>query len=175
MNSEEEIIEGCIKEHKAAQEALYKKYASKLMGVSMRYAKDQMEAEDILHDALVKIFDNIKSYSNKGSFVGWMIKITVNTALNKIRSRNKNLSYVEEYTEESLDFSSSLDNLQLMDLMNLMEKMPEGYKIVFNLFAVEGYSHQEISKQLGIEEVTSRTQFAKARKYLQRLILKLEE
>lgn len=175
MNSEEEIIEGCIKEQKAAQEALYKKYASKLMGVSMRYAKDQMEAEDILHDALVKIFDNIKSYSNKGSFVGWMVKITVNTALNKIRSRNKNLSYVEEYTEEALDFSSSLDNLQLMDLLNLMDKMPEGYKIVFNLFAVEGYSHQEISKQLGIEEVTSRTQFAKARKYLQRLILKLEE
>jgi RNA polymerase sigma-70 factor (ECF subfamily) len=175
MNSEEEIIEGCINENKAAQEALYKKYASKLMGVSMRYAKDQMEAEDILHDALVKIFDNIKGYSNKGSFVGWMVKITVNTALNKIRSRNKNLSYVEEYTEETLDFSSSLDTLQLMDLMNLMEKMPEGYKLVFNLFAVEGYSHQEIAKQLGIEEVTSRTQFAKARKYLQRLILKLEE
>jgi RNA polymerase sigma factor (sigma-70 family) len=175
MNSEEEIIEGCINENKAAQEALYKKYASKLMGVSMRYAKDQMEAEDILHDALVKIFDNIKGYSNKGSFVGWMVKITVNTALNKIRSRNKNLSYVEEYTEEALDFTSSLDTLQLMDLMNLMEKMPEGYKVVFNLFAVEGYSHQEISKQLGIEEVTSRTQFAKARKYLQRLILKLEE
>jgi len=175
MNSEEEIIEGCINENKAAQEALYKKYASKLMGVSMRYAKDQMEAEDILHDALVKIFDNIKGYSNKGSFVGWMVKITVNTALNKIRSRNKNLSYVEEYTEEALDFTSSLDTLQLMDLMNLMEKMPEGYKVVFNLFVVEGYSHQEIAKQLGIEEVTSRTQFAKARKYLQRLILKLEE
>jgi RNA polymerase sigma factor (sigma-70 family) len=173
--TEEEIIKGCISEKREAQEALYKKYASKMLGVCYRYASDLAEAEDMLQEGFIKVFDNISSFSFKGSFEGWVRRIMIHVALNKIRSKSKVLDFVEEFNFEVEDLRSPLDKLQHKQLLAALNQLPEGYKIVFNLYAVEGYSHAEIAKFLAIKEASSRSQYAKAKSYLQKLIIKLEK
>lgn len=172
---EEDIINGCKKEQRQAQEALYKKYASRMLGVCFRYANDILEAEDTLLEGFVKVFDNISSYSGKGAFEGWIRRIMVNVALNKIRSRNKNLSFVEDFNFDVKDIQSPIDKIQHKQLLEALNRLPEGYRLVFNLFVIEGYSHQEIAEQLGIKEATSRSQFAKSKTYLKKIILEQEK
>ncbi|MBX2984983.1 MAG: RNA polymerase sigma factor [Bacteroidia bacterium] len=171
---EEDIIEGCIREDRQAQEALYKRYAPRLLGLCCRYANDMLEAEDILQEGFIKVFDNISSFGGKGSFEGWLRKIMVNEALNKIRARKKNLDYMEESELEAPDFNIPIEKIQLKELLNMLALMPEGYRIVFNMFAIEGYSHQEIAEHLNISHSTSRSQYAKARNYFKKLIDEFE-
>jgi RNA polymerase sigma-70 factor (ECF subfamily) len=145
------------------------------MGVCLRYAKSREEAEDFLQEGFVKIFNSLKQYHGSGSFEGWMRKIIVNTALEAMRKKTVMFSEtdVNELIEEPSD-DASLNDLNAQELVHQIQKLPPGYRMVFNLYAVEGYSHREIADQLGISEGTSRSQYAKARKQLQLMISKIE-
>jgi len=174
MLSTREIIEGCIKEDKNSQVVLYNTYSKKMLGVCYRYATDIMEAEDMLQEGFIKVFDNIAKYNFKGSFEGWIRRIMVNNAINKIRAKKLNLKYTDEYNCD-IEYEiteDTLDEINHTELLKLIDKLPIGYKMVFNMYAVDGYSHREISKKLNIKESTSRSQFHKGKKCLLGLIHK---
>lgn len=175
--TEQDLIIGCAKEDKVCQRELYKKYAGKMMVVCMRYSNNRMEAEDILQDGFMKIFDSIGKFKQEGSLEGWIRRIIVNVALNKIRVNNK--MHFEEISSKSEiivnDDSSVVEKLSEQDLLNIINKLPNGYKYVFNMYAIEGYTHKEIAESLGIEEASSRSQYSKAKKYLQQQVYQLEK
>jgi RNA polymerase sigma-70 factor (ECF subfamily) len=169
---EQELILGCIAARPKAQKALFDIYAPKLYAVCLRYMKDQVRAQDTLQDALIKIFANISNYKSEGSFEGWLRKITVNTCLDQLRKDKKLLTdlAIDDVSHKLSTNSYSAEKLMADDLLNLVQALPDGYRTVFNLFAIEGYSHQEIAKQLGISESTSKTQYLRARAYLKERI-----
>ncbi|HEY1046697.1 MAG TPA: sigma-70 family RNA polymerase sigma factor [Bacteroidia bacterium] len=173
---EEDLIKGCLKEDRECQRELYKRFSGKMMAVCMRYAGNRMEAEDMLQDAFIKVFDNIGKFKNEGSLEGWVRRIVVNTAINKIRA---NKVRFEELGEENDGFlhhdKNIIDRMSEKDILKLISEMPQGYKYVFNMYAIEGLSHKEIADNLGIEEASSRSQYAKAKKYLQQQLIKLEK
>jgi RNA polymerase sigma-70 factor (ECF subfamily) len=176
MISEEELIEGCKQQKHAYFHALYTKYAMQLMSIAMRYSNTTFEAEDILQEAFIKIFTNIHSYAYSGSFEGWLKRIVVNTA---IKQYHKNANYkisnlhdIGKATE--VDCSDSLDKMSTDELIKLIQQLPEGYRLVFNLYEIEGYSHKEIAQLLNISEGTSKSQLHKAKQYLQKLLLKFD-
>ncbi len=171
-STEKEIIEGCLKRKRRAQKVLFEKYHASLMGICMRYSKSKSEAEDVLLMGFTRILKKINTYSGKGSFEGWMKRIVVNIAIDNYRHSNK--YYFHESIEEThvnLEFAEYIpDNLAVEEILKTIQSLPNGYRIVFNLFAIEGYSHKEIAEKLGITESTSKTQFLKARKKLQLLL-----
>jgi DNA-directed RNA polymerase specialized sigma24 family protein len=150
MMSDQQIIEGCAKHDRKAQQVLYDKYSRFLLGVCMRYATDKSEAEDILQDSFLKIFFNIKDFSGTGSFIGWLRKIAVNTAI----------SFEEDF------FTSD-------ELYKVLNELPAGYRMVFNLYAVEGYKHKEIGEILGIDTNTSKSQYSRAKAVIRDKLEKL--
>jgi RNA polymerase sigma factor (sigma-70 family) len=143
-----------------------------MLTVCLRYSKDQEQAEDILQDGFVKVFSKITAFKMEGSLEGWIRRIMVNTALDQIRKNLKSLGDVSTddvaYKLDSNDFIA--ENLMAEDLMKMIQNMPEGYKVVFNMFAIEGYSHAEIAEQLGVTESTSKSQYSRARAYLRERI-----
>lgn len=171
--TDSEIINGCLKGRRKEQEMLYEKYGSKLFGVCLRYVKNRMEAEDILQDGFVKIFKSISTFKgmNENSLFFWMRRIMVNTALNFLRD-HRAFRFTVDIPDE--DFDSSLSDVFDTDylvteenaefVMNIIRELPDGYRTVFNLYAIEGYSHEEIGQALGISANTSKTQLHKARK-----------
>jgi RNA polymerase sigma factor (sigma-70 family) len=166
MMSDQQIIEGCAKHDRKAQQLLYDKYSRFLLGVCVRYASDKAEAEDILQDSFLKIFFNIKDYSGTGSFIGWLRKVTVNTA---ITNYHKNLKYryhieIEEFVSVETGVESFEEDYFTSDeLYKVLNDLPAGYRMVFNLYAVEGYKHKEIAKMLGIDTNTSKSQYSRAK------------
>jgi RNA polymerase sigma factor (sigma-70 family) len=173
---EEDLIKGCVSEDRECQVELYNRFASKMMAVCMRYAGSRMEAEDVLQDGFIKVFDNISKFKMEGSLEGWVRRIMVNTSINKIRA---NKMKFEEIGENVTDFDhhdkTIVEKMSEQDILKLVSEMPKGYRYVFNMYAIEGYSHKEIAGQLGIEEASSRSQYAKAKKYLQQQIIQLEK
>jgi RNA polymerase sigma factor (sigma-70 family) len=165
---EQELILGCIAARPKAQKALFDIYAPKLYVVCLRYLKDQMRAQDVLQDTFVKIFANIGNYKSEGAFEGWLKRIAVNTCLDQLRKDKKLLTDVsiDDVSHKLSTDSFSVEKLMADDLLKLVQALPDGYRTVFNLFAIEGYSHQEIAQQLGISESTSKTQYLRARAYL---------
>jgi RNA polymerase sigma-70 factor (ECF subfamily) len=166
MMSDQEIIEGCSKHNRKAQQLLYDKYSRLLLGVCLRYASDRSEAEDILQDSFLKIFFNIKEYSGTGSFAGWLRKVTVNTAITHYHKHLKFRYYVEieEYTSvETGTVSFEEDFFTSDELSRVLNELPAGYRLVFNLYAVEGYKHKEIAEMLGIDINTSKSQYSRAK------------
>lgn len=165
-----------MREDRKCQQEVFRLYASKMMGVCLRYARHQMEAEDLLQDAFIKVFNNISRFEFKGSFEGWIRRIAVNTALKNYSK--KSFSYeqigVEEQPESSIP-PEVYAHLHEEELLKLVAALPDGYRVVFNLYAIEGYSHKEISEMLGCQESTSRSQLVKARKMLQSQILALQK
>lgn len=169
---EEELLKGCLKRDRSAQKRLYETYSSKMYGLCYRYVKDSMEAEDILVTAFMKVFDKIEQFKNEGSFEGWIRRIVVNEALTHLR-RNRSM-YLEtelEQADREPDYNKLGDHLEAEDLMNMIQELPTGYRIVFNLYAIDGYSHKEIAEQLGISENTSKSQLSRARTYLQKMLV----
>lgn len=167
--TEKEIISGCLKRKRKAQKALFEKYHAPLMGICMRYSKSRAEAEDVLMMGFTRIFRKINLYSGKGSFEGWMKKIMVRMAIDNFRKNNK-YYFHEQYEDlyKEIDHATYIpDNLSLNEILQTIQELPPGYRMVFNLFAIEGYSHKEIADMLGITESTSKTQLLKARKKLQ--------
>ncbi len=170
--TEKEIIAGCLKKNAACQRMLFDLYARKLMSLCLRYAGSAPDAEDMLQESFVKIFSSIHQYEYKGSFEGWIRKITVNTCLRKMERKNiftDGLSVLENTSDENWD--DAISSLTEKELISLIGKLPEGYRVVFNLYIMEGYSHNEIAEMLKIEPVTSRSQLIKARRILQKQIL----
>jgi RNA polymerase sigma-70 factor (ECF subfamily) len=174
--SELDLIQGCLSENRQCQAEIFQRYAGKMLTVCLRFARHRMEAEDMLQDAFIRIFDNISQYQHKGSFEGWMRRIVINTALKKYNQKSFKNEYIgiEEGYDQMLA-PSVYDDLHEEELLNLIARLPDGYRVVFNLYAIEGYSHREIANMLGIEESTSRTQLLKARRILQEQILKMQK
>jgi RNA polymerase sigma-70 factor, ECF subfamily len=174
-----ELIEGCVKAHKSAQDLLYRQYSPRLYGVCLRYTGNRTEAQDVLQDTLVKIYKNIHKLKcdSEKPFYLWMHKIAVNTALNYIRDNSNNnhsldideqeSEFTDDTGEEKFSFYDNL--LEMVDaakLLCFMQEMPCGYRTVFNLYAIENHSHKEIAEELNISVNTSKTQLFKARKML---------
>jgi len=169
--NEHDLIKGCLKRDRSAQKRLYEMYSSKMYGLCYRYVKDSMEAEDVLITAFTKIFEKIDQFKSEGSFEGWIRRIVVNEALTHLR-RNRPL-YLEtdlEQADREPDYDKLSDHLEAEDLLKMIEGLPTGYRIVFNLYAIDGYSHKEIAEQLGISENTSKSQLSRARTYLQKIL-----
>lgn len=172
MRNLRHIIEGCQRQDRASQKELYQRFADQLMAVSLRYARDSHQAKDILQNAFLKIFAHVKKFRfGEGSFEGWMSRIVVNEALSQYR-RNSflHLSGTEVYSPDAYEDAAVVSQLAAEDLLALLAQLPDGYRIVFNLKVLEGYSHKEIAQQLGIAESASRSQLARAKRMLRALI-----
>lgn len=159
----------------ASQRLLFDAYAGKMMSVCYRYAGNHHDAEDLLQEAFVKVFAHIHQFKWEGSFEGWMRRIVVNTSLKFLQKKKLHFSEVNESTTGSLQVApEGASGLQAEQLMLLLNKLPEGYRVVFNLYVIEGYDHDEIASMLDIQPGTSRSQLVKARKMLQGMIKKNE-
>ncbi len=175
--SDAEIVEGCILGNAKAQKLLYDKYSSKLFGICMRYASSEAEAYDMLQDGCIKIYGSFKSFNASGSLGGWICRIMVNTCLDTLR-RNKKLRnqvQVEEVRNMEHYDASVLSQIRTDDILMHVQRLPDGYRTVFNMFAIEGYSHKEIATHLGVTENTSKSQYRKARLQLMEWITEQEE
>ncbi len=144
-----------------------------MRGVALRYASCEDAADDILQDAFIKVFDQLKNYQDQGNLGGWMYRITVNTALQAYRKQKSRNTHHDNYSQENDGYVSneSLENMKMDDLLRLIQELPEGFRMVFNLRAIEGYAHKEIAEMLEISEGTSKSQYARAKKQLQERIL----
>lgn len=183
MLTERRLIKGCKKYNKAAQKELYEQYAPIFKGICLRFTGNLHEAEDVLHECFIKIFTKIGQYKGSGSFEGWMKRLVVNTSISWVKA-NKNLaqSYeIEEYKEQSDEANSEFDpensNIKTIvsnadfteeDIMGTINKLPDGFRMVFNLYVFENYKHKEIAEILGIDENTSKSQLSRARKLIQK-------
>lgn len=170
-HTEDELLEGCQKGDKKAQRVLYERYSSRFFAICLRYTKDRFIAEDVLVEGFMKIFERIEQFENKGSFEGWMKKIMVTQALLKLRSsKHLNMEVLMDENWQQESSSYEINHLEAEDLMALIAELPVGYRTVFNLYAIEGYSHQEIATLLGITESTSKSQLNRARGVLKEKI-----
>lgn len=173
----EEYIDGCVKGDRAAQRKLYEALSPKMFAVCIRYMGDRDSAADILQDGFITLFTKIASYSGEGSFEGWARRIFVNTALMSLRKKDalKISDELDAAWNISSELPSQVQEMGYKELMRLVETLPTGYRIVFNMYAVEGYSHDEIAKALNISSSTSRSQLLRARKMLQEKIMRYNE
>ena len=169
--TEAEIIQACLEGQEKGYRELYQRYGSVLLAIAHRYAMDGFSAEDIFQEAFIKIFKKIPEFRGGGSFEGWLKRILINTALNEYKKRNRRM---ETDLTELVHFddgqSSAIEQMSANELMSFIEALPEGYRMVFNLFVVEGYDHQEIGEMLGISASTSRSQLVKAKKKLKEVL-----
>ena len=175
MVDEAQIISGCVKGDRKAQEQLYTNYSSRMMVISMRYTKGVQEAEDVMQEAFIKVFKHIKNFKQDSSLYYWIKKIVVNTALNSQRSKLYLYPMVDvDHLKEDTKFDYDLTDYALKDLLELVQSLPTGCQVIFNLYAIEGYKHHEIAKMLDISEGTSKSQYARAKSLLQEKIHKNE-
>lgn len=166
--NEKDIIKGCCEGNIIAQKILYKSLSSKMFGVCMRYTNDYHIAEDILQDGFIKVFKNISKYRGEGSFEGWIRRIFVNTAIEHYRKKVNMYALTEIESDHIKTYDGDIvDQLQAEDLLRLIGELSPGYRTVFNMYVIEGYSHQEIGEMLGISEGTSKSQLSRARSLLQ--------
>jgi len=165
------LIQGCLRGERAAQRHLYDTYSGKFLAICIRYLKDREHAEDVMIEAFMKIFDKLPQYQGSGSFEGWMKRIIVTQSLMTLRSHRHLMMEVNMENEADYqDHSYELNHLEVEDLREMVESLPVGYRTVFNLFAIEGYSHKEIADLLGITESTSKSQLNRARNTLKEKI-----
>lgn len=172
----QQLIDECKKGNRLAQKELYDKYARKMMGVCLRYVSDRETARDLLQDGFVKVFSSLDSYTGSGAFDGWIRKIFVNGALEYLRKGDvlREASDWDSIAEPVESFSvSAVSELSAAELMKLVQELPAGFRAVFNLFAIEGYSHREIAEMMNITESTSRSQYTRARQLLQKRVKEL--
>jgi len=168
-----DIIKGCLDGNRRDQELLYRRHSAKFYAVCLQYSGNDEEARDILQEGYIKIFDNLHNYKHEGSFEGWMRRIIVNTALEKFRSKH-NLYRVDDIDtipeQDSEPDNMDYSGLEVGDLLEIIRELPPKYRMVFNLYAIEGYSHKEISSMINISEGTSKSNLSRARTILQRRV-----
>ncbi|AFM04901.1 RNA polymerase sigma factor, sigma-70 family [Bernardetia litoralis DSM 6794] len=173
--SESELIEACKKGSSKAQKQLYEQHSSKMFGVALRYVGNHHEAEDVLVTAFMKVFEHLDSFKSEGSFEGWIRRIVSNEALGLIRKRKK--VFMEEI--ENADYKGKNNpastTLETNDLLALVKQLPDGYRTVFNMYAIEGFSHKEIAEKMGISENTSKSQLSRARALLKKWLTQIDD
>jgi len=174
MDADRDLILGCLERDPKAQEALYRRFAPTMYGVCLRYARNHMEAEDILQEGFIKIFTHLESYRFEGSFEGWIRKTFINTAINFYKRKSKELV---DYNLEKVEMASYIsedviDAISANELLGLIQNLPRGYRMVFNLNVIEGYTHKEIGKMLSVSESTSKSQLSRAKAVLKNMINK---
>lgn len=177
MVSEKDLIKGCQRGKAKFQRLLYELYAPKMLGVCMRYFHSKSEAQDALQDGFVKVYTKIHNFRSNGSLEGWIRRIMVNTSLNLLRDNLKHLyhSDVDDEKVHIADSSVEYDQFNVQDILKLIQGMPSGYQIIFNLYEIDGYAHKEIAEEMQISVNTSKSQLLKARKYLQNELAKLNK
>lgn len=175
MRNDDKLIRDCLSNDKQAQYELYQRFSGVLFGICLRYTRNRTEAEDLLQEAFIKIFAKLETYGFKGSFEGWLKRLVVNQAINFRRDHLKHL-FINSYAEppepvpddEPEAFQAA--SIPPEKLLKIIQALPDGYRLVFNLFAIESQSHQQIAEMLGISESTSKTQLMKARKKLKQML-----
>jgi RNA polymerase sigma factor (sigma-70 family) len=169
--SDSDLLEGCKRGDRKMQRELYERFASKMYGVCLRYASNAEEAEDILQEGFIKVFNKIGSFRGEGSFEGWIRRIFVNTAIEQYRKKIF-LQPITEYEEDTVEgkYLTVLDSLAEKDIIQLVQQLSPGYRTVFNMYVVEGYTHKQIAEALGISEGTSKSQLSRAKLILQDLV-----
>jgi RNA polymerase sigma factor (sigma-70 family) len=173
--TDQDLVQGVLRQSSAHQVALYDKFSTPMFRVLLRYARDRSEAEDMLQDGFIRVFRDMNQFRGDGALGGWVRRIMVNTALSHLRKQRDFIRDVGDYmpfennlrTEE--DFASNMDAQRLMQLL---QELPPGYRAVFNLYAIEGYSHEDIADELGISVGTSKSQLFKARDFLKKILAK---
>jgi RNA polymerase sigma-70 factor (ECF subfamily) len=179
--NEIEIIKGCLKNDRMSQKALYEGYYGKMLGVCMRYAKDRDEAKDMLQEGFLKVFNNVANFNNKGSFEGWVRRIMVNTCIDQIRKNKKNYlivstTYANEQANAAVDEVAEddlADKISEAEILRAIQDLTPAYRMVFNLFVIEEYTHKEIAELLDISEGTSKSNLAKAKFNLKKNLIHL--
>lgn len=168
----QQLIIGCCNQDLRCQKALYDWLHPQMLGICLRYASDRDQAQDILQEGFIKVFKKIDTYKGEGSFEGWVRRVVVNSALEILRKQKKELATT--FVEESLMIvdhrANAQEELQAADILKTIQSLPTAYRMVFNLFAIEGYTHKEIAGQLGISVNTSYSQYHRAKTLLRRLI-----
>lgn len=174
IKDEQLLLKECLKNNPRALKCLYEMYSSKMLGILIRYAKNKMEAEDMLQEGFVRVYQNLDKFRYEGSLEGWVRRIMINTAINYYKSNLKHnqLIDVEKVSHTGPLSVDAIDILSYKQLIKLIQTLPEGYRLVFNLYVIEGYSHREIANHMGISENTSKSQLSRARKALQKKIVK---
>lgn len=175
FQSEEQLVRGCQQADPKAQRRVYEKYSPKMLAVCSRYVSDEFGAEEVMIEGFIKVFEKIGQFKLEGSFEGWIRRIMVNEALMYLRSQKRmgwEIGYDEVLYEPNPQEINT--NLDTEVLLRLIEKLPMGYRTVFNLYAIEGYSHEEIAQQLGITESTSKSQLHRGRALLQQQIEQMD-
>ncbi|WP_108425189.1 RNA polymerase sigma factor [Flagellimonas amoyensis] len=167
----EELIHNCKKGKRQAQSELYQRYSGVLFGMCLKYSRNKIEAEDNLHDSFMTIFSKIDQYSFQGSFEGWIKRITVNTVLQKYRKEN-HLNVVSEEIEDEAEVETDQADISLSTLLGYIQELPHKYRLTFNLYVLDGYSHKEISEMLGTSTGTSKSNLARAKTILREKIEK---
>jgi len=180
MIPESKIIEGCKMGKSYEQSLLFKMYAPRMLGICMRYCNSKEEAEDVLQDSFIKILINIKKYKHKGSFEGWIKKIVINTALNSYRANVRYNKLIEEESKSPQNLYGQNDGKSDImysekEIIEVIQKLPAGYKMVFNLYVFEKYHHNEIAEMLNFTVSTSKSQLSKARKLLRSELYKIRK
>ena len=175
-NLDQKLIESCIKGDRAAQKVVYDRLAPRMFPLCIRYVGDRELAEDILQDGFVTLFTHLSDYKGDGSFEGWARKIFVTTALMELRRKDalKMSDDLEVVRGMKTEITGQLQNIGYKDLIKVITQLPPGFRTVFNMYAIEGYSHKEIGEILGISETTSRTQLSRARTWLQNKLKEIE-
>ncbi len=172
LYSDSELVQGCKNNDRKYQELLYRKYAKKMYGICLGYAAERSMAQDILQDGFIKVFKKIDTFREQGSLEGWIRRIITNTALDYMRQKTRTFDFIDEnkeVEEEQLD-NSILEKINSDGIFRIIQQLPHGARTVFNLYAIEGYSHKEIADKLEITEGTSKSQFKRARSLLKELL-----
>lgn len=171
---EKQLIQKALKQNREAQQELFHLFSPKMLGVCRQYVKDMHHAEDLMLQGFLKVFTNLAAFKHEGSFEGWIRRIMVNTCISYLRKKQP-----IEFTDDDYAFNEqatdSLENTSVEDIQKLIDQLPSGYKMVFNLYAIEGYKHSEIAEKLQISESTSKSQLFKVRKWLQTSYVKINE
>lgn len=173
MQKVKEIIDGCLSGSRRDQELLYRRYSPRLYAVCLQYMGNTEEARDVLQEGFIKVFENLSRYNHEGSFEGWMRRIIVNTALEKYRNRYylSRVDDIEDVNEPASEpDTEDFAGLEAFDLLKMVMELPPKYRMVFNLYAIEGYSHREIGDMLNISEGTSKSNLSRARDILQKKV-----
>jgi len=179
MDKEVKLIEGCLAGKRKAQSELYSRFAPVLYGTCLRYAANHFEAQEMMQEGFIKVFSSLSSYERKGSFEGWLKRIVINNALNHIRSNTKqqlfsDYSEAENIPDNIVEVDESSPPPDRETMLRLIQDLPDGYRMVFNLYVFEEYTHKDIAIEAGISENTSKTQLMRARQLLQKKISELQ-
>jgi RNA polymerase sigma-70 factor (ECF subfamily) len=173
--TETALIKACLSGDHVAQKLLFDRYSGKMMAVCLRYSRHRMEAEDIMQDGFIRVYEKMHTFKFKGSFEGWIRRIMINTAIRNFQkaSIKKEKIGIDDHLDSPVE-ANAIHILSEKEILKEVSKLPDGYRMVFNLYAIEGYKHSEIAEMLSIKESTSRSQLVKARRMLQKSILNLQ-